>query len=88
MAGADIIITNTYNTFMEAFKLHGLNVEESEEKVRLAVDLAKQAVEDFWAVEENRVGRIKPFVAGSIGSYGAYLPNAEEFTGQYYLTEK
>jgi homocysteine S-methyltransferase len=31
---------------------------------------------------------MKPFVAGSIGSWGAYLPNGEEFTGAYDLTEQ
>lgn len=58
------------------------------QKCILAVQIAANARDEFWANENNREGRIKPYVAASIGPYGAYLPNGEEFTGNYSLTER
>jgi len=87
-AGADLAITATYNASFPGFKEHGLDQEKAEAMCRLSVELAQRARDDFWAVEANRVGRIRPFVCGSIGSYGAYLPAGEEFTGAYSLTEQ
>ncbi|HEX2990779.1 MAG TPA: homocysteine S-methyltransferase, partial [Anaerolineales bacterium] len=38
--------------------------------------------------ETNREGRSKPFVAASIGPYGAFLADGSEYRGNYGLTEQ
>lgn len=54
----------------------------------MSVELCKRARDDFWAIEANRVNRIKPLVAAAVGPYGAHLLNGEVFKGSYELTEK
>jgi homocysteine S-methyltransferase len=52
------------------------------------VRLAIEARDEFWADEANRDGRSKPFVAASVGPYGAYLADGSEYRGNYGLTEE
>jgi homocysteine S-methyltransferase len=52
------------------------------------VRLAKDARDEFWADESNRKGRAKPFVAASVGPYGAFLADGSEYRGNYGLSEK
>jgi len=51
------------------------------------VKLAIAARDEFWADESNRIGRVKPFVAASVGPYGAYLADGSEYRGNYGLSE-
>jgi homocysteine S-methyltransferase len=45
--------------------------------------LATRAVDDFWALPENRVLRLRPLVAASLGPYGAFLADGSEYDGRY-----
>jgi homocysteine S-methyltransferase len=65
----------------------GATEEESIDTIEKAIRLAVKVRDAFWTNPENRVGRIKPLVAASVGPYGAYLANGAEFTGDYDLDE-
>ena len=87
-AGADCAITASYQATIAGFMKQGLNESEAIALIQKSVKLAFAARDEFWAEESNRVGRIKPFVAASVGPYGAFLANGEEYIGNYGLTEK
>lgn len=87
-AGADCAITASYQATIAGFAKRGLSEAEAIALMKKSVTLAKEARDEFWAVEANRAGRVRPFVAASVGPYGAYLANGEEYTGNYGLTEK
>lgn len=87
-AGADCVITASYQATIEGFMKRGLNEDESIGLIKKSVSLAIEARDEFWEDESNRVGRQKPFVAASIGPYGAFLADGSEYRGNYGLTEK
>jgi homocysteine S-methyltransferase len=66
----------------------GLNRGQAIDLIKKSVRLAIEARDEFWADETNRVGRAKPFVAASVGPYGAYLADGSEYRGNYGLTEE
>ena len=86
-AGADCAITASYQATLEGFMKRGLNAKEALALIQKSVKLAIEARDEFWANESNRVGRMKPFVAASVGPYGAYLADGSEYRGNYGLTE-
>ena len=45
------------------------------------------ARDEFWAIEANRTGRLRPLVAASIGPYGAMLADGSEYRGHYSLDD-
>ena len=87
-AGADCAITASYQATIEGFSKRGLNEQEAIALIQKSVKLAVEARDEFWADESNRGGRSKPFVAASVGPYGAFLANGEEYRGNYGLTEE
>lgn len=87
-AGADCVITASYQATIEGFKKRGLNEKEAIELIQQSVHLAKDAQEEFWADGGNHKHRRPPFVAASIGPYGAFLADGSEYRGNYGLTEK
>lgn len=87
-AGADCAITASYQATVEGFKKRGLNEKDAIALIQKSVKLAIEARDDFWADESNRAGRSKPFVAASVGPYGAFLADGSEYCGDYGLTEK
>jgi S-methylmethionine-dependent homocysteine/selenocysteine methylase len=57
-AGADVLITNTYQASIGGFITHlGLNEEESYELIKTAVHLARQA-QSIYMEEENSDGDV------------------------------
>ncbi len=82
-AGADCVITATYQASFERLAARGLTRAESEAVFRRAVDLAVRARDAFWANPANRAGRAHPLVAASIGPYGARLADGSEYRGDY-----
>ena len=88
MAGADCAITASYQATIEGFAKRGLNQNEAIGLIQKSVSLAIQARDEFWADGSNRVGRPKPFVAASVGPYGAFLADGSEYRGNYGLTEQ
>jgi len=87
-AGADCAITASYQATVDGFAKRGLNEKEAIALIQKSVKLAIEARDEFWANETNRVGRLKPFVAASVGPYGAFLADGSEYRGNYGLTEK
>jgi homocysteine S-methyltransferase len=87
-AGADCAITASYQATLEGFKKRGLSEREAIALIQKSVQLAIQARDEFWSDVANRAGRAKPFVAASVGPYGAYLADGSEYRGNYGLGEK
>ncbi len=87
-AGADCIISASYQASFPGFAQHGVDRRTGEGLLRLSVQLAQAARDDFWADEGNRNGRLRPLVAGSVGPYGAYLANGAEYSGDYGLDQE
>lgn len=87
-AGADCAITASYQATIEGFMKRGLDEENAIDLIKKSVRLAIEARDEFWAEEANRAGRLKPFVAASVGPYGAYLADGSEYRGNYGLTEE
>jgi homocysteine S-methyltransferase len=85
-AGADIISTATYQATFPGFLKRGMDEGQARAQMELAVDLAVDARDEFWADPKNRPGRRRPLVAGSVGPYGAFLANGSEYSGNYGLS--
>ena len=86
-AGADIAITASYQAKVEGFAKRGLSGEQARNLIKKSVQLAREARDEFWAKEENQIGREYPLIAGSVGPYGAYLADGSEYRGDYKLSE-
>ncbi len=86
-AGADCIISASYQASLEGFAARGLSAAEAEEAIVHSVRIAVDARDEFWANNNNRGNRARPLVAASVGPYGAYLADGSEFTGAYDLDE-
>jgi len=86
-AGADVATTATYQASFEGFARRGLDAAHAAELMRLAVNLALAARDEFWAEPANRHGRLRPLVAASIGPYGAMLADGSEYRGRYDIDE-
>jgi homocysteine S-methyltransferase len=87
-AGADCAITASYQATIEGFEKRGLTRQEAIALIQKSVFLARQARDEFWEDTGNHSGRSQPFVAASVGPYGAYLADGSEYRGEYGLTEK
>jgi homocysteine S-methyltransferase len=87
VAGADVAITASYQASFEGFMRRGLRRTEAADLMRLSVDLAKAARDDFWSTPAHRQGRMRPLVAASVGCYGAFLANGAEYRGDYGLSQ-
>lgn len=80
-AGADLIITDTYQANIQAFEKVGYSEKEARNLIKKAVKIAQKARDDY----ENRTGKHN-YIAGTIGPYGAYLANGSEYRGDYELS--
>lgn len=87
LAGADCIITASYQATVEGFMQRGLTLEAARETLQRSVQLAVEARDAFWQDEVHRVGRPRPLVAASVGPYGAFLADGSEYRGDYRLSE-
>ncbi|SHO49913.1 homocysteine S-methyltransferase [Desulfopila aestuarii] len=86
-AGADCIITASYQATYEGFMHRGLSRNQARDLMAASVGLAVKARENFWADPLHRKGRPKPLVAASVGPYGAYLADGSEYRGDYTPNE-
>ena len=80
-AGADLIITDTYQANVQAFEKVGYSEKEARNLIKKAVKIAQKARDDY----ENRTGKHN-YIAGTIGPYGAHLANGSEYRGDYELS--
>ena len=83
VAGADCVISASYQATVAGFGRRGIDRDAAEDLLRLAVRLALEARDGFWSHAANRQGRLKPLVAASVGPYGAFLADGSEYTGAY-----
>lgn len=84
-AGADCVVSATYQATIPGLMRRGLTQTEAEDLLHFSVQIALEARDAFWAEESNHQDRLRPLVAASIGPYGAYLANGAEYTGDYDL---
>ncbi|CAD7079598.1 unnamed protein product [Hermetia illucens] len=84
-AGADIIVTNTYQASVAGYMQHlGLSREESIDLIKKTVKLARDAREKFLAKTRLAVNKKGlPLIAASIGPYGAHLHDGSDYSGDY-----
>jgi len=86
-AGADCIISASYQATVEGFVARGLSSAGAEAAIARSVQLAVDVRDEFWGDDDNRKDRLRPLVAASVGPYGAFLADGSEFTGDYDLDE-
>ncbi len=87
-AGADCIVSASYQATPLGFMRRGLSQEEAADLLVFSVRLALDARDEFWADPVHQTRRIKPIVAASVGPYGAYLADGSEYTGDYDIGEQ
>ncbi len=85
-AGADCLISATYQATVAGFRKRGLSPEEARSLIVRAVELATHERDAFW--QQRPPGRQRPLVAASVGPYGAYLADGSEYTGDYDRDEE
>jgi homocysteine S-methyltransferase len=71
-AGADIILTATYQAYAKGFLASGVSQDEAEEAMRAAVRIARSSF-------NGSPGK----VALSLGAYGAVMIPSQEYSGKY-----
>lgn len=81
-AGADLVITDTYQANVQAYEKAGYSSQEGKKFIADGVKIAKKARDDF----ERKTGKHN-YVAGTIGAYGAYLADGSEYRGDYRLSK-
>jgi homocysteine S-methyltransferase len=77
-AGAQVIATATYQATFEGLSRRGFDAHAAQGIFERAVGLARQAREE--------ASRTTAAIAGSIGSYGAFLADGSEYSGDYGLS--
>ncbi|XP_028780846.1 homocysteine S-methyltransferase 1-like [Neltuma alba] len=84
-AGADILVTSSYQATLPGFVSKGLSIQEGELLLERSVKLAIEARDSFWNSIKKSSGHNyrRALVAASIGSYGAYLADGSEYSGCY-----
>jgi S-methylmethionine-dependent homocysteine/selenocysteine methylase len=75
-AGAEVVITSSYQISRRGFEEIGLTAAEADAALRQSVEVAKRAAAGTGAL-----------VAASIGPFGAVLHDGSEYRGNYGLTE-
>ncbi|KAL6847083.1 hypothetical protein ACP4OV_022936 [Aristida adscensionis] len=84
-AGANIIASASYQATIQGFEAKGFSKEESENLLTKSVEIAREAREIFVKEHSDQSTPIQQpiLVAASIGSYGAYLADGSEYSGDY-----
>ncbi|XP_050238555.1 homocysteine S-methyltransferase 2 [Mercurialis annua] len=89
-AGADIIITASYQATIQGFEAKGFSRGESEALLTKSVEIACEARDIYYdrcqaiSGDGSKILNQRPIlVAASVGSYGAYLADGSEYSGDY-----
>lgn len=78
-AGAEVVITSSYQVTFEGFERRGVSSEETTKLLHDSVALARSAASE---VDGRR------WVAASVGPYGAMLADGSEYRGGYGLSRQ
>ena len=84
-AGAEIIISTSYQASRSGFMSMGLSEQAADSLILSSVDLACTARQQF--LEAHPETSFTPIVAASIGPYGAAMHDGSEYTGDYKVDE-
>ena len=76
-AGADVVITGSYQVSRQGFIEAGHTAAEADRALSLSVEIARRAAEGTDTI-----------VAASVGPYGAISHDGREYRGNYGLTER
>ncbi|XP_040374956.1 homocysteine S-methyltransferase 3 [Rosa chinensis] len=91
-AGANIIITASYQATIQGFEAKGFSKEEAKALLRKSVEIAIEAREIYYDkctkgswdfVDTGKPSRHPVLVAASVGSYGAYLADGSDYSGNH-----
>jgi len=85
-AGANIIITSSYQLSFIRNPASGFSPREIEKLLKKSVVVAKDVVAEYLNAFGNHPLTIKPMVAASLGSYGACLADGSEYCGRFGLS--
>ena len=83
-AGAQCIITSSYQASVQGFMDIGYPEEKGHELIKRTVTLAEEAVLRTDLNDKE----MKPLIAASIGPYGAFLADGSEYRGDYGVTDE
>ena len=84
-AGAQCIITSSYQASIQGFLDVGYDRITAEKLLIDTVILAEYAVDQYLETSEHS---FVPLIAASIGPFGAYLADGSEYRGNYKVSEK
>jgi len=76
-AGAQVVITSSYQLSRQGFEEVGLTAEQADEALRASIAVAREAVAGTGTK-----------VAASVGPYGAVLHDGSEYRGDYTVTQE
>ena len=86
-AGADCLITASYQVSAMGFREIGLNGDEARAAIQQSVALGEEARREYMQAELAAGREPRPiWIAGSLGAYGAALHNGAEFHGRYNVS--
>jgi len=85
-AGANIIISASYQASRKGFMSLGLSEQQADDLIFSSVDLAHTARQKF--LDAHADASLTPMVAASIGPYGATVHDGSEYTGDYDIDEE
>jgi len=85
-AGANCIITASYQASKSGFMRMGLSQEQALLLIKESVSLAHAAVDAF--LQDKPDNTIRPLVAASIGPYGACQADGSEYHGNYGINDE
>ncbi len=87
LAGADCIITASYQGSFQGFLEAGYSQKEAFSLLNKSVEIACEARDRFNSErDKHNIDSISPLVAASIGPYGAYLADGSEYHGRYTIS--
>lgn len=84
-SGCNIVTTATYQATIPGLMAAGLDFEQAADIIRLTVQLANQAGDNYWQrlSSEAQQQSVYPLISGDVGPYAAYLADGSEYNGQY-----
>ena len=83
-AGANCVISASYQASIKGFMDFGLSEEEAIVLLKKSVALAIEARDEFMQGESSE---LLPLVAASVGPYGAVLADGAEYRGDYTVSK-
>ena len=84
-AGAQCLITSSYQASIEGFITLGYDRNEAETFISQTVKLAEIAIDRFNNYQSNNFNHL---IAASIGPYGAFLADGSEYHGNYGVSDE